>query len=327
MLGVGTLIRGAVLAVVAVVLSLLPFTLSDYHVGEGARVAVYFMAILSLNLALGYAGQISLGQGAFMLVGAYTTGILNARHGWTIIETLPVVFLLSFALGALLGLPALRLSGIYLALVTLGFAFAMPQLPLKFDKFFGGRNGFQFTTRSNLWAYGVGWTCAALLFVGTWWLLRGRVGRAFRAIRDSEIAAASSGVSLPIYKVLAFALSGGIAGVAGTMFVIVSNSFVGPTAFQVLLSLRILIGAAVAGFGSLWGLIVGAAFIALLPDVSHSVPVVGSTHGQDVVYGVLVILIMFLLPGGFAGLLRQLILLATRGKRAAQATPSAVEAA
>lgn len=306
-LGTGTVVRGIVIAVVALVVSLLPFTLSNYHVGEGARVAVYFMAILSLNLVLGYAGQISLGQGAFMLVGAYTTAILVSRHGWNILATLPVVFVLAFAIGALLGLPALRLSGIYLALATFAFAVAMPQLPLKFDKFFGGSNGMGFTTRSNMWVYGVSWTCAAVLFVGTWFILHGRIGRAFRAVRDSEVAAASSGVNLAIYKILAFALSGGIAGVAGTMFVLVNNSFVGPNAFLIFLSLRILIGAAVGGLGSLWGMLVGAIFIALLPDLSQSVPLVGSAHGQDVVYAVTVILIMFLLPGGFAGLLRTAI--------------------
>ena len=182
-----------------------------------------------------------------MLVGAYTTAILNARHGWTIVETLPVAFLVSFAVGALLGLPALRLGGIYLALVTFAFAFAMPQLPLKFADFFGGGNGLEFQPRSEHWVYNVTWVMAGLLFIGVWLLLRGRTGRAFRAMRDSEIAATSSGVSLPLYKVLAFALSGGIAGLAGSMFAIVNNSFVSPGAFTVLLSLTILIGAAVAG--------------------------------------------------------------------------------
>ena len=230
------------------IIAILPHgILSSYHTDTATRVGIYFIAILSLNLVLGYCGQISLGQGALMLVGAYTTAILNAKHGWTIVETLPVAFIISFIIGALLGLPALRLGGIYLALVTFAFAFAMPQLPLKFDNFFGGGNGLGFEPKSALWVYNVTWILAGLLLIAVWLLVRGRTGRAFRAIRDSETAAVSSGVSLPMYKVIAFAMSGGIAGLAGSMFAAVNNSFVSPGAFTVLLSLTILIGGAVAG--------------------------------------------------------------------------------
>src|SRR5690348_6277609 len=136
--GRGDVIRYTAVAIIAAAVAGLPFEMSDYHIGQGARVAVYLMAILSLNLVLGYAGQISLGQGAFMLVGGYTTGILVDRHGWNIVATLPIVFLICFVIGAMLGLPALRLSGIYLALATFAFAVAMPQLPLKFTRFFAG---------------------------------------------------------------------------------------------------------------------------------------------------------------------------------------------
>jgi branched-chain amino acid transport system permease protein len=310
-----------VFVVIAALIAWLPNVISTYRLDTGTRVGVYFIAILSLNLVLGYAGQISLGQGALMLVGAYTTSILNLRHGWTIVETLPMSFLISFGVGALLGLPALRLGGIYLALVTFAFAFAMPQLPLKFTDFFGGGNGFQFQTETEHWVYNTTWLMAGVLFIGVWLLLRGRTGRAFRAIRDSEIAATSSGVSLPVYKVLAFAISGGIAGLAGSMFAVVNNSFVSPGAFTVFLSLNILIGAAVGGFGSLWGMLIGALFIGVLPDVSTSVPVIGSDHGLDVVYGGVVIIVIFLMPDGFAGLLRKIVLLMTRSQRAAAAAP------
>jgi branched-chain amino acid transport system permease protein len=139
-----------------------------------------------------------------------------------------------------------------------------------------------------------------------WLFLRGRIGRAFRAVRDSEVAAASSGVSLPIYKTLAFGVSAAYAGVAGSLFVLWTNGFAQPNEFGVLLSLKILIGAAVAGLGSLWGVAVGAIFIGLLPQLSASVPLVGPAHGQDVVFGLVVILIMVVLPNGFAGLLWRL---------------------
>jgi branched-chain amino acid transport system permease protein len=326
--GRGTLISGAIFVFFAALIAWLPSVLPSYRLDTATRVGIYFIAILSLNLVLGYAGQISLGQGALMLVGAYTTGILNARHGWTIIETLPVAFLISFVIGALLGLPALRLTGIYLALVTFAFAFAMPQLPLKFDTFFGGANGLGFRPESEKWVYNTTWVLAGIMFIGVWLVVRGRTGRAFRAIRDSEVAATSAGVSLPVYKVLAFALSGGIAGVAGSMLAAVNNSFISTGAFTVFLSLTILIGAAVAGFGSLWGMLIGALFIGALPDVSSSVPIIGSEHGLDIVYALVVIIVIFLMPNGFAGLLRQILMRATRSQRqAASAPPSAPAAA
>ncbi|MBV8561833.1 MAG: branched-chain amino acid ABC transporter permease, partial [Actinobacteria bacterium] len=165
---------------------------------------------------------------------------------------------------------------------------------------------------SHLWLYGVAWAAAAILFVGAWLILRGRTGRAFRAIRDSEVAATSSGVELPIYKTLAFGISAAYAGVAGSLFVLATNGYASPNEFTVALSLQILIGAAVAGLGSLWGVLVGAVFVGLLPEVSSSVPVVGSTHGQDVVFGLFVIVVILLLPTGFAGLLARLRVRLTR---------------
>ena len=153
----------------------------------------------------------------------------------------------------------------------------------------------------------MGWTAAAILFLLAWLLLRGRIGRALRAIRDSEIAATSSGVALPLYKTFAFGVSAAYAGLAGSLFVLGTNGFAQPNEFGILLSLELLIGAAVAGLGSLWGVLAGAAFIALLPTVSADVPVVGSAHGQDFVFGLAVILVMLLLPTGFAGLLGRLI--------------------
>jgi branched-chain amino acid transport system permease protein len=139
-----------------------------------------------------------------------------------------------------------------------------------------------------------------------WLVLRGRIGRAFRAIRDSEVAATSSGVELPIYKTLAFGISAAYAGVAGSLFVLGTNGFAQPNEFDVVLSLQLLVGAAVAGLGSLWGLPVGAAFVALLPTISKDVPLVGSAHGQDVVSGLMVVVVMLLLPQGFAGFLGRL---------------------
>jgi branched-chain amino acid transport system permease protein len=292
------------LVAVGAVLAALPFLLSAYHVALAAQVGIFFIAVLGLNILTGYTGQISIGHGAFMAIGGYTTAVLSRDHHTNLVLTMVAAFAICFVFGVLVGVPALRLSGVYLALATFALAVSVPQLPLKWSKFLGGRDGVQTaTTPSHSWLYGAAWTAAAVLFILAWLILRGRLGRAFRAVRDSEIAAVASGVELPLYKTLAFGISAAYAGVAGSLFVLATNGFAAPDEFAVVLSLELLIGAAVAGLGSLWGVLAGAAFVALLPTVSSSVPVIGSAHGQDVVFGAAVVLVMLLLPDGFAGLL------------------------
>jgi branched-chain amino acid transport system permease protein len=295
------------LLLVAAVLCVLPFLISDYNVSLVARVGIFFIAVLGLDILTGYTGQISIGHGAFMAIGGYTTAVLSRDHHTNLVVTMLVAFAICFVVGFLVGLPALRLSGAYLALVTFALAVSVPLLPLKWSSFLGGRDGVQTSHEvSNLWLYGVAWAASAILFVLAWLILRGRVGRAFRAVRDSEIAAVASGIELPVYKTLAFGISAAYAGVAGSLFVLANNGFAAPDEFAVVLSLQILIGAAVAGLGSLWGVLAGAAFVGLLPSVSSSVPVIGSAHGQDVVFGAAVILVMLVLPDGFAGLLARI---------------------
>ena len=297
----------ASLALVGGILAALPFLLSSYNVSLAAQIGIFFVAVLGLNILTGYSGQISIGHGAFMAVGGYTTAVLSRDHDTNLVLTMVAAFAICFVLGLILGLPALRLSGVYLALATFAFAVSVPLIPLQYSTFLGGSGGVQTSrTVGNLWLYGAAWTCSAILFALAWLLLRGRIGRAFRAVRDSEIAATASGIELPVYKTLAFGISAAYAGVAGSLFVLGTNGFAQPSEFSVFLSLQLLVGAAVAGLGSLWGTLAGAAFVGLLPQVSTSVPVVGSDHGRDVVFGLMVVLVMLMLPDGFAGLLARL---------------------
>src|SRR5436853_1825596 len=183
--------RLAVIGIVATAIALLGATMTDYHDGLGARVGIYFIAILGLNILIGYTGQISIGHGAFMAIGGYTTAIMSADHHLNLIATLPLSFAITFVCGLLVGLPALRLSGVYLALATFALAVSVPQFPLKFSKFTGGSNGIRTVDiPTNGWLYWVTWSCAGIGFVLAWLILRGRTGRAFRAVRDSELAAA-----------------------------------------------------------------------------------------------------------------------------------------
>lgn len=294
--------RLLVIAAAAAVLSWLPFDLSDYNRTQAAGVAVYFVAILGLDILTGYAGQISIGNGAFMAIGGYTTAILTVHHGWTDVTTLPIAALFGFVCGVAVGLPALRLSGAYLALLTFAVALAVPQIAFNYSGFTGGNEGLPLPAHSGLWLYAVGWSVAAVSFVLAWLILRGRTGRAFRAVRDSEIAAAASGVSLSIYKALAFGISAAFAAVAGSLLVLVTG-FINPQVFGLTLSLYILIGAAVGGLGSLWGVIVGAAYVQLLPIGLSNTQVFHAAESAPVIFGVVLVVVMLIFPGGATQLL------------------------
>jgi branched-chain amino acid transport system permease protein len=299
--------RAAQLVAVAVFVAavgLVPFALDSFQRYQFSFVAIYMVAIAGLNVLTGYTGQISLGHGAFMAIGGYTTAILTVDHGVDELWTIPLAGLVAGVAGLLFGIPALRLSGLYLALATFGVAVATPAVLKEYSGFTGGVTGKALPLHSNTWLYYENWIVAVVLLAGAWLLLRGRTGRAFRAVRDSEVAASSSGVNLAVYKTLAFGISAFYAGVAGSLFAI-SVAFVNPDTYPVKLSIFLVVGAVASGLGSLWGLPFGAALIEFLPvhaqDISKAAP--------DVILGAVLIAVVILLPTGFAGLLRRLVAL------------------
>jgi branched-chain amino acid transport system permease protein len=166
---------------------------------------------------------------------------------------------------------------------------------------------FGHTMTANHFLYYLTWGIGLIGFAIAWLIVRGRLGRAFRAIRDSEPAAASAGVNLRLYKTLAFALSGVYAGVAGSLFAIQSQ-IVNPLSFTVLLSVLIVVGAVVGGLGSLPGLVLGALFVKYLPSLAGHLPTPGGKNVgvPDFIYGAAIIVVVILLPGGAGGLLRRL---------------------
>ena len=213
---------------------MVPSFVSAFRAQQLAYVAIYLVALIGLNILTGYTGQISLGHGAFMAVGGYTTAILMADHGVKDVWTIPIAALVTGVVGFLFGLPALRLSGLYLALATFAIAVSTPAVIKRFEDFTGGGSGINLFGVPELTASLTPVTILgkellvqrlALLphagrsrssaYVLAWLLLRGRTGLALRAVRDSETAAQSSGVSLPKYKTLAFGVSAAYAGVAG----------------------------------------------------------------------------------------------------------------
>jgi branched-chain amino acid transport system permease protein len=316
-------LRAVGLALFVAVVVYVPFRISDFRASEFALIGIYFIAILGLNILTGYTGAISLGHGAFMAIGAYTTAILVADHGMKDLWTIPIAGLVAAAAGFAFGLPALRLSGPYLALATFGIAVATPIVIKKFDGFTGGSGGINLFEAEGItglpefivtlpgghqlsfndWLYYLTWTIALALFVVAWGIHHSRLGRSLRAIRDNELAAAASGVWLASHKTLAFTLSAFYAGVAGALLAISAFS-VQPGAFPVDRSIALLVGLAVGGLGSLAPLVAGAAFLVFLPQWAQDISKAPGV--PSVIYGGVLILLMMVLPMGFGGLLRRL---------------------
>jgi branched-chain amino acid transport system permease protein len=294
-----------------VVLIVLPFVLNDFRTVQLATVGAYFIAILGLDILTGNSGQISLCHGAFMAVGGYTTAILMANHNVRDLWTIPIAAGVAGGIGLLAGVPALRLSGFYLALATFGIAVVLPTILKKFDHLTGGSTGITLFGRptetghgvgvwrltNNQWLYALTWTIGVVLFLLAWWLLDARFGRSLRAVRDSELAAAASGVNRALYKVLAFGVSAAFAGVAGALFAI-NVAYVSPDTFPVQLSLYLLVGAVVGFFGSIWGAVFGALLIQFLPDVVGVFPHVDTKQAGPTTFffGLVLVVLMLVLP-------------------------------
>ncbi|MEP7282274.1 MAG: branched-chain amino acid ABC transporter permease [Rubrivivax sp.] len=319
-------------ALLLVVLLVLPFMVKNYRVFQFNLVIIYAIAVLGLNILTGYNGQISLGHGAFYAIGAYTAAILMDRLGWPYWATLPMAGVVCFVVGFLMGFPALRLEGHFLALATLALANAVPQL-LKYkgiEDWTGSVQGivlskpeppfsFQFLGQplsADRWLYYFSLAVAILMFVLAWNLLRGRVGRALVAIRDHPIAATAMGINLPLFKSLTFGVSAATTGVAGALGGIVV-AFVAPDSFPVFLSIAILVGVVVGGLASIPGAIFGALFIQFVPNMADVV----SKSAPWAIYGAFLIGFMYLLPSGVMGGVHKLMAWRRAG---AKATPPAL---
>jgi branched-chain amino acid transport system permease protein len=270
-------------------------------------VVVYALAILGQAIVTGFNGQISLGHGAFYAIGAYTTAILMANYDVPYWATLPVAAIVCAGFGFMIGLPALRLGGLYLALTTFALAVAMPQI-LKhkaIEDWTGGVQGlvidkpdapFGLPLTSDQWLYVFTLAVAAVLYLLAWNLLRGRIGRGMRAIRDQPTAAEAMGINLALFKTRTFAVSAMFTGIAGSLGAI-AIQFVAPDSFGVFVSITLFVGLVVGGVASIAGTIFGALFIQFIPNIADQV----SKAAPGAIYGVILIAVMFLAPAGAAG--------------------------
>jgi branched-chain amino acid transport system permease protein len=287
------------------------------------------VAIQGLNIVTGYSGQISVGHSFFFGIGAYTTMILVADYGWSFWATLPIAGAIGFIVGFVIGLPALRIRGLYLSLVTLGLALAFPAIA-KSDNFFGidfanltgGSNGkvmsggevtaeqgFRWTPPSwapdswstNDWVFTTVFIVGVILFWLTSNLIRSRVGRGLIAMRDNETGAAVSGVYPAQYKVLAFATSALVTGIGGGCFALTAGT-IGPDSFGLQRSIEFIAGLVIGGVATIMGPAIGGMLVDWLPYWSFegSLPLLPKLEGPEagVLYGVLLVVIIFFMPGG-----------------------------
>jgi len=299
------------LAVAAVVLIVLPFALSGSHTVELATVGAYFIAIVGLDVLTRHTGQVSLGHGAFMAIGGYTTAILMASHGVRDLWTIPAAGAAAGVVGVLAGIPALRLSGLSFALASFGIAVSFPAIPKKLDHFAGGSTGIALLGRPEQtghglgvwrmtnaeWVYALTWTVAIACLLVAWALLASRFGRSLRAVRDNELVAVTSGINRPAHKLAAFGISAAFAGVAGSLLAI-NVGHVSPGAIPIQLSLYLLAGAAVGFLGSIWGAVLGALVVQFLPSIAGVIPHVDTKRGGPTTFffGAVLVVLMLLVP-------------------------------
>jgi len=288
----------------------IPAFITDYRTFQFTLVLIYAIAVLGLNILTGFNGQFSLGHSAFYAIGAYTAAIMMDQWGVAYYWTIPVAGLVCLVAGFLFGLPALRLEGLYLALATFALSIATPQI-LKYDafaKWTGGVQGvvitkpdapFGLPLSADKWLYYFSFVILILLFACAWNLLRGRTGRALKAIRDNPIAAGAMGINTALYKSLTFGVSALYTGVAGALGAI-AIAFVAPDSFTFFLSVAILVGMVIGGIGSIPGAIFGGIFIVFIPNVAENI----SKAAPWAIYGAFLILFMYFMPAGIWGFFR-----------------------
>ena len=302
--------RQALIVILLVLALAIPFVVKSFFLFQLTLVMIYGLAILGLNLLTGFNGQFSLGHSAFYGIGAYTAAILMEQVDLPYYWTMPCAGAVCFVVGFLFGFPALRLQGLYLALATFALATAMPQI-LKFqplEPLTGGVQGIVILKpdpppgvplSADQWLYFFTLAVLLIMFAGAANLVKSRTGRAIMAIRDHPIAAATMGINTALYKTLTFGVSAFYTGVAGALGAI-AIQFVAPDSFTFLLSVSLLVGLVVGGVGSIPGSLFGGVFVLFVPNIAERV----STGLAGAIYGVILLLVIYVMPSGAAGFVR-----------------------
>lgn len=306
-------------------LALFPFLFKNYYVYVANYMAINVIVAIGLNLLVGYTGQISLGHSGFFAIGAYGTLALMSKVGLPFVIALPAAALATALFGFLIGLPALRLEGPYLSIATLGFGLTITRVIGRIE-FFGGRQGLHapeltigpWHLNTDRDFYYLLITITVILTVAARNIIKTKVGRAFIAIRDADIAAETMGVNLMYYKTLAFAVSAFYTGIAGGLYAFVLR-FIEPELFGLFMSILFLAMVVVGGLGSIFGAIAGACLLSYmdlelrnilgipyvglwLEALSKSYfSITGVSNIQFILYGLIMVLIMIFEPLGLYG--------------------------
>jgi branched-chain amino acid transport system permease protein len=312
-----SLTRVALLAALACVLLLIPFIAQNrYQVHIINMAGIYILVSLGLNLAMGYAGQFNLAMGALWGVGAYTAALLNTRFGTPFWLTLPAATIVAGLIGALVGLPSLKVRSHYLAIVTIGLGEVINIILVNQEALTGGALGIAriqmptffgiaLNTDQRYYYLILGMVVLGYLLASQ--LVAHRIGRSFRAIRDDYQAAKAMGVNTAYYQILAFAISAAYAGAAGALFAHL-NTYISPDIFEFKSTLFVMTMTLVGGMGSLAGSLVGGLMLPILQEYLRVI-----ADWQLVVYGVAIIVVVLFVPGGVIELTRRF-----RARRAAR---------
>jgi branched-chain amino acid transport system ATP-binding protein len=296
-----------VAAFVAVFLAGIIFTATanSYYVFIIATLALTAIVGIGLNVLLGLTGQVSFGHVGFYAIGAYTVAVLTVAAKWSFWLALPAAALLSGAIGALLALPAMRVKGPYLAMVTIAFGFIVEHVAVEWRGVTGGQNGIMGIAQPNaMGERGVAIlsiAVAAIATFGFWLLARSRWGAAMRAVRDAETAAESIGLNPVAIKTAAFTISAVCAGVAGALFAPLSG-FVTPSTFAFSQSILFVLAVIIGGAGSIAGPLAGAAIVVLLPEV-----LAGLAEYRLLFFGGLLLAVLWVAPDGVVGAIGRLV--------------------
>lgn len=290
-----------------------PLLLPTYYLSQLSFICIFTVAGAALMLLSGFTGQISLGHAAFLGIGAYTEAILQAK-GMPFMVSLPAAMVLSALVGVAVGLPALRMSGIYLAVATMAFGFIVEEVLTRWDSLTLGNNGMTVAPLSvlgrplnqewQLYCVCLSAALASMLLLKN--LMRSPTGRAFVAIRDSEISAQSMGIHLARYKTKAFAISAALTGLAGALYAH-KVKFLSPDQFGIVLSVEMMMMVIVGGLGSLHGAVFGAIFLVGMPQVVVAIkdqlpPHIAQRPGLELTaFGLVLLLFVLFEPLGIHG--------------------------
>lgn len=291
-------------AALAAVLVAGPFVLPEYPLFVLSLTLVNAIAAMGVNLSMGYAGQVSIGHAGFAALGGYTTAILMTRFGVPYWLTLLLGGLLAGMCGFVIGLPTLRLSHLYISMVTFGFGQVVSLVALNWLPVTNGPNGIAVPPiQAGRYVFAPDmfyWVIAGCFFVLVWLaknLVHSRLGRSFVAIRESETAAEAMGVHLARYKTIAFAVGAAYGGLSGALYAGLSN-FINPDAFVFLVSVLYLTMNVVGGLGTLTGPLVGAAIFTVMPETLR-----GFAEYKEFISGTLLLLFLVFFPRGLTGMI------------------------